>query len=208
MSDALRTLAASILEHPWLILIFAAIGFVRWLTQKANDSNDVSRPPAPPPADPIPRSNPQTEEERIRRFLDALGQPRGAQPPPPVARRTTVPRPVAQVPPLVRSPLPPLKTVPPPLPSGFEPIQRPPPMAEEAKPQFLAPRPATEPRFEIRPLGESEDQPRRADKVARPDLSSFAGRLKTAQSLRDAIVLREILGPPRSLQPVELTRDS
>jgi hypothetical protein len=199
MSDALRNLAASIFDHPWLVLIFVAIGFVRWLVQKAKDSTDVSAPPEPPPAEPIPRSNPQSEEERIRRFLEALGQPRGAQPPAPIARRSTVPRPVAHVPPPLRSPLPPLKTVPPPLPSAVEP----PPMPERLEPGVFKPTTAGESRFEIRPPGEADDLPQRPGKVSQPD--TFAGRLKTAQSLRDAIVLREILGPPRSLQPIELT---
>jgi hypothetical protein len=198
MSDALRNLAASIFDHPWLVLIFVAIGFVRWLIQKAKDSTDVSQPPAAPPAEPIPRSNPQSEEERIRRFLEALGQPRGAQPPAPVARRATVRREVTPVPPPLRSPLPPLKTVPPPLPTAVEPR----PMLEQVEPRVFKPAMAGESRFEIRPPGEADDEPRRSGKVTQPD--TFAGRLRTAQSLRDAIVLREILGPPRSLQPIDL----
>jgi hypothetical protein len=199
MSDALRSLAASILDHPWLVLIFVAIGFVRWLTEKAKDSKTPSTPPAPPPAEPISRSNPQSEEERIRRFLEALGQPRGAQPPAPVARRPAVPRTVAHIPPPLRSPLPPLKTVPPPLPTAVEP----PPMPAQPAPQLFKPTTAGESRFEIRPPGESDDLPRRSGKVTQAD--TFASRLKTAQSLRDAIILREILGPPRSLQPIDLT---
>ena len=201
MSDALQNLAANILDHPWLILIFVAIGFVRWLTQKATDSSDVAEPPKPPPVEPIPRSDPQSEEERIRRFLEALGQPRGAQPPAPVARRSTVPRQVAHVPPPLRSPLPPLKTVPPPLPSA----PAAPPLPERAEPQLLRPLPVSEPSFEIRAPGEADDPPRRPGKIARPNSSTVGSRLKTAQSLRDAIVLREIFGPPRSLQPVDLT---
>jgi hypothetical protein len=202
MSDALRSLAASILEHPWLILIFVAIGFIRWLTEKAKDSKDVPQPPEPPPIEPIQRSNPQSEEERIRRFLEALGQPRGAQPPPPVARKSTVRRVVTPAPPPFGSPLPPLKTAPPPLPSAPDP---PPMPAQLQQPQVLRPAPSSEPRFEIRAVGEAEDPARRSGKVARPEPSTLGGRLKTAQSLRDAIVLREIFGPPRSLQPVDLT---
>jgi hypothetical protein len=202
MSDALRNLAASILDHPWLILIFVAIGFVRWLTEKAKDSKDVPQPPEPPPTEPIQRSNPQSEEERIRRFLEALGQPRGAQPPPPVARRSTVRRVVTPAPPPFGSPLPPLKTVPPPLPAA----PQPPPMPTQLQQQkSLRSTMESEPRFEIRALGEAEDASRRSSKVARPEPSTLGGRLKTAQSLRDAIVLREIFGPPRSLQPVDLT---
>jgi hypothetical protein len=202
MGDALRSLAASILDHPWLVLIFVAIGFVRWLTEKAKDSKNVPPPPEPPPIEPIQRSNPQSEEERIRRFLEALGQPRGAQPPPPVARRSTVRRVVTPAPPPFGSPLPPLKTAPPPLPSALEPAPMP---AQLQQPQVMRPAPLSEPTFEIRAPGETDDPSRKSAKVARPEPSTLGGRLKTAQSLRDAIVLREIFGPPRSLQPVDLT---
>ncbi|HKP05075.1 MAG TPA: hypothetical protein VJU77_17125 [Chthoniobacterales bacterium] len=199
MSHALQTLAANILDHPWLILIFAAIGFIQWLAKKGKSSENVSEPP-PPPSEPLPRNNPQSEEERIRRFLEALGQPRGAHPPPPVARRPTVRGAMPHVPPLP-SPLPRLKTVPPPLPAAVEP----PPMPQRSEPQIPRPVPVSELSFEIRRPGEVDDPSRRSGKVAQPDLSTLAGRLKTTQSLRDAIVLREIFGPPRSLQPIDLT---
>jgi hypothetical protein len=203
MSDALRNLAASILDHPWLVLIFVAIGFVRWLTEKAKGSKDIPQPPEPAPVEPIQRSNPQSEEERIRRFLEALGQPRGAQPPAPVAPRSTVRRVVTPAPPPFGSPLPPLKTVPPPLPSASEP----PPMPAQLPPppQLLRPLPISESTFEIRAVGETDDRSRRSTKVTQAEPSTLGGRLKTAQTVRDAIVLREIFGPPRSLQPVDLT---
>jgi hypothetical protein len=64
--------------------------------------------------------------------------------------------------------------------------------------------PPSEPIFEIRPPGEADDQlPARSSGVIRADQSTFAARLATKQNLRDAIVLREIFGPPRSLQPVD-----
>ena len=198
MSHALQTLAAGILDHPWLILIFAAIGFIQWLAKKGKSSENISEPPPPPPAQPLPRNNPQSEEERIRRFLEALGQPRGSQPPPPVARRPSVRSALPHVPPLP-SPLPRLKTVPPPLPATAEP----PPVSRQPEPQFPKAAPVSEPSFEIRRPGEADDPSRRSGKVAQPDLSTLAARLKTMQSLRDAIVLREIFGPPRSLQPID-----
>jgi hypothetical protein len=36
---------------------------------------------------------------------------------------------------------------------------------------------------------------------ARTEARGIAARLGTAQGLRDAVVLREIFGPPRSMQP-------
>jgi hypothetical protein len=76
-------------------------------------------------------------------------------------------------------------------------------MREQSEPRVFMPATAGESRFEIRPPGESDDLARRSGKVTQPD--TFAARLRTAQSLRDAIILREILGPPRSLQPIDLT---
>ena len=53
-------------------------------------------------------------------------------------------------------------------------------------------------------LGSSER--RGAARAALP-ATSLATRLASPQALRDAIVLREIFGPPRSMQPLDLTRD-
>jgi hypothetical protein len=186
MSYAVGILAATILDHPWLLLIAVAIGLIRWLAQKAQSDKDISQPPKPP-AQPIPRSNTQTEEERVRRFLEALGQPPGTRPPPAVARRSTAREAVQHVPPPIRSPLPPLKTVPPPLPTAMEP----PPIPQRVEPRLFKPAISSEPIFELRPAGGADD----------PLLARL--RLATKQSLRDTIVLREIFGPPRSLQPPE-----
>jgi hypothetical protein len=39
--------------------------------------------------------------------------------------------------------------------------------------------------------------------AAQPQTLTFAGLLRTQDGLRQAIVLREIFGPPRSLRPLE-----
>src|SRR5438552_16476223 len=69
---------------------------------------------APPP---IPRAPAESDEERIRKFLEALGQPTTSKPPPPVMPRPTYQQPMVlpHVPPFA-SPLPPLTTRPPALP--------------------------------------------------------------------------------------------
>jgi hypothetical protein len=57
--------------------------------------------------------------------------------------------------------------------------------------------------FEIRGSGgavEPASVSRRAD-ISPGGPSGLLSRLATRQALRDAIVLREIFGPPRSLQP-------
>src|SRR5437016_9642685 len=55
-----------------------------------------SSPPAMP--QPIQRTRAKTDEERVREFLEALGQPAGAAPPPKAQLRTQIPpRPLAPV---------------------------------------------------------------------------------------------------------------
>jgi len=197
--------ASTIFDQPWIILVALAIGLVRWLvSQKGQARKDASQAPKTP-AQPIPRGDTQSEEERIRRFLEALGQPPGAKPPPAVARRSTPRETVSHVPPPVRSPLPPLTTVPPPLPAAMESSAEPPPIPDRIERRKFRPAIASDPIFEIRAPGGAEDPAsvsRRAD-VSLAGQSSLLARLATKQALRDAIVLREIFGPPRSLQAPE-----
>lgn len=197
--------ASTIFDQPWIILVALAIGFLRWLvSQKGQAKKDPSQEPKTP-AQPIPRSDTQSEEERIRRFLEALGQPPGAKPPPAVVRRSTPRAAVSHVPPPVRSPLPPLTTVPPPLPTAMESRAEPPPIPDRIEPRKFTPAMASDAIFEIRAPGGADDSAllsRRAD-VSLAGQSSLLARLATKQALRDAIVLREIFGPPRSLQALE-----
>src|SRR5688500_18334433 len=74
-------------ENLWFILLIIAASIVRWLWQKAVEEKEkADRPDVPD--QPIPRSGEsQSEEERIRRFLEALGQPPGTTPPPKVAHK-------------------------------------------------------------------------------------------------------------------------
>src|ERR1044072_4019823 len=106
-------MAATVFDHPWILVIVAAITLVRWLIQKGKgDAQDTQAPPPPTPSQPITRGgNTQSEEERIRKFLEALGQPRGTTPPPKVVPRRQ------SVEPRIFPTLPPLKTKPAPLPA-------------------------------------------------------------------------------------------
>ena len=186
-------IAAGLFDHPGVLLLIAFVALVRWLITKAKSQGQNGQSPvAPPtPAQPITRGGQtQSEEERIRKFLEALGQPAGSAPPPKVMPR----RPVV-TPKIFPSPLPRLKTVPPPLP------------AEEATP-FVSPPPL--PAQTVPPKRSATDY--RVQEVVRqtssePRLSSGAARFKlgTPQDLRTAIILREVFGPPRSLQPFDLT---
>ena len=193
-------MAATVFDHPWILLIIAAISLVRWLMQKAKTEGENTEPP---PDQPISRGGEtQSEEERIRRFLEALGQPKGSTPPPKVTPRRR------RVDPTIFSPLPPLTTAPPPLPEPpkWAPAM-PPPLPAEYSATPLAT--VTERDFEVRDVARqtsSEPPP----EVRRAGGTSFAARIKlgTPQDLRTAIVLREIFGPPRSLQSLDLTSGS
>ena len=182
--------AASLFDHPGLILIIVAVTLLRWLVQKSKSGTQNTQPPPAPPSRPITRGGEsQTEEERIRKFLEALGQPPGSTPPKVVPRRR-------EVQPTIFPRLPPLTTAPPPLPEkpGIR-TPTPPPL-----PMELAPARASLPDFEVREVArQTSSEP--APEVQRTTAARF--KLGTPQDLRTAIVLREIFGPPRSLQPFD-----
>src|SRR3954469_13391254 len=105
-------MAATIFDHPGFLLLIVFVALVRWLASKATQTQNQQTPAAPPPAPPtrpIPRGgDSQTEEERIRKFLEALGQPPGTTPP------KVTPRP-REIRPKIFPQLPPLTTAPPPM---------------------------------------------------------------------------------------------
>jgi hypothetical protein len=187
-------LAASLFDHPGILLIIAAITLIRWLISKGKGEAQNTQAPTPPtPSRPITRGGEtQTEEERVRKFLEALGQPAGSAPP------KVAPRPRA-VQPKIFSPLPPLTTAPPPLPEApkIRTATPPPPLPIESATK----RSTTAPDFEVREVA------RQTSSEPLPETRyPTAARIKlgTPQDLRTAIVLREIFGPPRSLQPIDL----
>src|SRR5256714_12404481 len=101
-------IAASIFDHPGVLLLIVFVALIRFLVSKAKSATQ-STPTSSPPSRPIPRGGEtQTEEERVRRFLEALGQPPGTTPPEITRRRR-------EVQPKIFPNLPPLKTRPPPL---------------------------------------------------------------------------------------------
>src|SRR5882762_3595066 len=114
----------------WLfILLVAVVMLFRWLASAASKANkgpdDAPRSTSTPREsnETFHRPPPDSEEERIRKFLEALGQPPGSQPPrrvtptlPETRKRTVLPR----VPPPLSWPPPPLTTRPLDLPNKIQ----------------------------------------------------------------------------------------
>src|SRR5206468_7491610 len=80
-----------------LFLLLIAVAALFQLLSKAvskagkSDSNETSGSPRPQTPRPIQRAPRESDADRIREFLEALGQPPTSTPPPPVAPRTDIP---------------------------------------------------------------------------------------------------------------------
>ena len=206
------------------IIIAAIIGISRLIAKISEESKKQKRPPQPPGApgprpeytQPIQRTQPKSDADRIREFLEALGQPAGTAPPPKVQPRTQVPsRPLAPIPPpapmrplgrpefrtwkeqvkeiVVQQPtkLPPAKrivvpSIPPALPAAAnEPGAW---IAEEQAQVSVAQKKETMARVPAQPV------------VSATVETLWKQILRSPDSVRTAVILREIFGPPRGLQ--------
>src|SRR4029453_17372044 len=195
----------------FLLLIVVAVLF-QFLAKAASKSgkNQKKQTQTTPTPRPIPRAPSESDEDRVRKLLEALGQPPTSRPPPPVVPRTDIPpRPVAPVQPPI-SPLSQLrreksrkreiipKEIPPPrsvrggekmVPPAFEVQEGPLPIARP--PIFKTP---AETYTEVTPTIAKA-------KELRTNITTL---LASTSGLRDAIILREILGPPRGLRGLDL----
>lgn len=208
-----------------LLFILLGLAFVvlRWLAQRATTSK--REPPRDGPQRPT-RAPAESEEERMRRFMEALGNPAGSKPPPKVTPRPVEPmRPVAAErerhelegetkrpkKSIWTGPLPPLTTAPPP------PAPLPPPTKtrESAKQKTARPLDPA-PRFEVveqsgpapsisaiaaaAPVPAATMQREAASPSTTAEIQAL---LSSADGLRSAVLLREVLGAPRAFQPLE-----
>jgi hypothetical protein len=188
-----------------IFLVLAGLALVfKWLTRQASGEAEA-RPPSPNKQSrqsPPPRPPADSDAERVRRFLEALGAPPGTQPPPPVQpRRVITPTPRTRPAVAKRTwaqPLPPLVTTPedlPPRPGPvvFEAAPPPPPVAAAPPPLPVV---ETSVRPAVSPL-------RKAAPARLMPLPSLGAILRSARTARQAIMLREVLGPPRGLQALD-----
>lgn len=211
-----------------LFLLLIAVAALFQLLSKAvskgrkSESDEKPESPRPHTPRPIQRASRESDADRVRKFLEALGQPPSSTPPPPVPPRSDVPpRPVA-------------------------PVQPPPVLT----PGWRLPRPTQQKRDVTQEEKHPPEQPRRLQQIIPPPLSppaetpfevhegmpsdiqqpaiftaavqpsaivsqtagdrqdfkvEIATLLTSKSTLRQVILLREVLGTPRGLQALDAT---
>ena len=214
-----------------LFLLLIAVAAVFQLLSKAigkggkSDSTETSSSPKPQTPGPIRRAPPRSDAERIRKFLEALGQPPGSTPPPPVLPRADIPpRPLAPVrpPPVI---IPGAMRLPQERRQRTDgrqtqslPHAQPIAVREIAAPPVTSPAAAT---FEVHealpvepsqpPIGKAPVQAVATTTRAVLKESDFktdiAVLLASKSRLRQAIVLREVFGPPRGLKAFDFQQE-
>ena len=211
------------LENLLFLLLLVVAGLFQLLGRAARKGSrgETKQTSEPPPRlrKPIPRAPRETDEERVRKFLKALGQPPASPPPPPVTPRADIPpRPLAPVQPPAPYPRPPWKL------ARGEQSKRHVILTESPAPgtakraEKMLPPPITgafpselheeslsveRPSIIKTPSDAYVEAARPITKTEEPK-SDIAILLASASGLRGAIVLREILGPPRGLRAPDL----
>jgi len=216
------------LDNLLFLLLIAVAGLFQLLSKTLgksgkSDSSETSSSPKPQTPRPVQRTPRESDADRIRKFLEALGQPPSSTPPPPVLPRTDIPaRPLAPVqpPPVIipralrlpqerrqktdvtqeesQSPEPRRRfqeIIPPPEPlpiaATFE-VHETLPVELQQPPSITAP-------VEIYASSKASGVAKGAD--FKMDIATL---LQSKSTLREVILLREILGTPRGLQSVDV----
>jgi hypothetical protein len=178
--------------------------------QTRRTSTSIPRTPSP-----MPRTPMESDEDRIRKFLEALGRPATSKPPPPVAPRTNIPsRPLAPVQPPIVIPTPAWQLKRERRKREVAAKEMPAPTVRRAE-EIIPPEITTAPVFEVHegPLpsepppiikAPAEAYPTATRIIAKTPRTDVATLLVSTSGLRDAMILREILGPPRGLRAIDL----
>lgn len=191
------------MEQLVLLLVIAAIYFINWLLQKSRDYREAQREErirrereargevtveAAQPMEGVETSEEKdwsASDEELRRFFDALGLPAEEAPAEPVKQTARAGEQAAAA-----------QTTPPPLP-------------DEPKPVMRAPEPAQGGQAPAKTDAEMRRLARRLEQAGRatgPESApivvtdKYRDLLATAEGARKAMVLREVLGPPKGLQ--------
>ncbi|MDQ6939146.1 MAG: hypothetical protein M3119_03215 [Verrucomicrobiota bacterium] len=199
----------AVAENIFFLVLVAIIGLIRWImaaSESAKNSRTQKGTDQPVPNAPVPRAPTQTEEERVRRFMEALGVPASNAPMP---RQVKPPKPA-------RSKVRPIDPFPKPRGGPWRPepvvTSAPPPLPVTPARVTDLPTVQTErsvaPVFEVQVVEGRAEESLKPTALVRPTTVAssvgWAARLASAAGQRDAIVLREIFGAPRSLQPLDL----
>jgi hypothetical protein len=213
------------------LIAAAAVGVVLWWQQRKSKQADEELEKrvrendraagGPTRSFPAPSAPPleTPEQEKLRRFLEALGVPSGQQPAPPPPPVRPVAPPVAPA----SSPYRPAQVEPPKRPVVRQPVPRPVVVATPVR-RLVAVDPEPEP-MESRDAGHLVESSQEMMQAARYDavpipqisvsvatppaqntrpgtegLASLQRALHSVESLRTAYLLKEILGAPKSLQ--------
>jgi hypothetical protein len=211
-----------------LFLLLIAVAALFQLLSKAiskagkSESDETTESPVPQTPRPIQRAPRESDADRIRKFLEALGQPPTSTPPPPVAPRTDIPpRRMAPVqpPPVIpgawglpreqrqKRDVTQRESPPPEQPSRLQKIV-PPPVPTPAAVAFevhevAMPLEVQQPPITKTPV-EAYAAATRPTAKATGFKTDIATLLGSKAGLREAILLREIFGPPRGLQAFDL----
>jgi len=208
-----------------LIAVAALFQLLSKVVSKArkNESDETPDSSTQQTPRPIQRAPRESDADRIRKFLEALGQPPSSTPPPAVLPRTDIPpRRLAPVqpPPVIpgawqlprqRREKPDVtqrESAPLEQPSALKQVV-PPPVSPPAAPAFEV-REALPVEFQqpqiITPQAEAYAAPMAFGVAKTADFKTDIGTLLASKSsLREIILLREILGTPRGLQALDAT---